>query len=94
MLLTFLCCFLSLELLRGSVQLQGNQECLCVLEILRLTFISVPAWFLVVLVVDRAQSQLQAVGGGERGDEGREDGERREEGEEEVKGRRDKGRGR
>lgn len=52
MLLTFLCCFLSLELLRGSVQLQGNQECLCVLEILRLTFISVPAWFLVVLVVD------------------------------------------
>ena len=52
MLLTFLCCFLSLELLRGSVQLQGNQECLCVLEILRLTFISVPAWFLVVLVAD------------------------------------------
>ena len=52
MLLTFLCCFLSLELLRGSVQLQGNQECLCVLEILRLTLISVPAWFLVVLVVD------------------------------------------
>ena len=50
--LTFLCCFLSLELLRGNVQLQGNQECLCVLEILRLTFISVPAWFLVVLVAD------------------------------------------
>ena len=51
-LLTFLCCFLSLELLRGSVQLQGSQECLCVLERLRLTVISVPAWSLVALVVD------------------------------------------
>lgn len=38
MLLTSPCYFLSLELLSGSVQLQGNQKCLCVLERLRLTW--------------------------------------------------------